>query len=156
MASEPPKPSRRSARSRKTSASAGDDASESSDASYHSAPDDQQRAFPYHDESTVAIRLNPELDPNRHSREDRTSALPRGPLAAQPGNHGAASGSHSSQLISGSSAAISAMRLNAPADFEFTAVPLLLQRIPAPPPLLQLLTNSTRLDELGDLSFTRH
>lgn len=41
------------------------------------------------------------------------------------------------------------MRFNAPAAFEFSAVPLLLQRLPAPPSLLQLLTNSTRLDELG-------
>jgi len=57
--------------------------------------------------------------------------------------------SHSSQLISGSSEAIPAMRFNAPVAFEFSAVPLLLQRLPAPPPLLQLLTNSTRLDELG-------
>ena len=100
---------RRSSRSRRTSAAApaaGDDNSESSDASYHSAPEtgqpraDPSMAFPYHDESTVAMRLNPELDPNRHSREERPPALSRGPPAAQPGNSGAASGSVPSQLIS--------------------------------------------------------
>ncbi len=81
------------------------EASDSSDASYHSAPDigqprtNSSMAFPYHDESTVAMRLNPELNPNRNSREERPCTTSHGPSAAQPVDSGAAPGSFVSQLV---------------------------------------------------------
>ena len=91
---------RRSSRRRQTDG----DASDSSEASYHSAPDigqprtNSSMAFPYQDESTVAMRLNPELNPNRNSREERPRPSSHGPSAAQPVDSGAAPGSFVSQL----------------------------------------------------------
>jgi hypothetical protein len=92
MASE--KERRRSARGRKTNSDG--EASESSSSSYYSAPADHHAEsrlqLPHHDGSTAPVRLNTEIDPNRHAPRDSLSRhLTSDESAAQSGLSGGVS-----------------------------------------------------------------